>query len=529
MIPMVFCASFMPCETPIAAAETSCALPKKKFTNGVRPNRRSQPLRLPNQANSASKAPITTMPSTKPATGDATIGTSTFGINPPPRHQWFGSVAQMIAWKLPSEAANAAPHKPPISACDDDEGKPNHHVIRFQMIAPSSAQISTSPPTCSTPASIRPVAIVIATAEPSNAPPRLVAAASNTAWPGVKTLVATTVAMELAVSWKPLMYVNANAITMTAVRRPRLMQRPVSRRQDHLRIFQLRFPAPSSEGGSGCSRSERPRGLWRHARTARSRSLSRVLQHRFPAPLSEGGGGCSRSERPRGLWRHPRTARSRSLSRVLQHDRINHVAHVAATVDGLFQQLEQVLRKHRPDRGVAAEILGAVRVQQQPVGFRFDRLQAILQLAHAADVHAVAQLAHHLDHRFGRTHQQARARSEIDAFHALGHDHVALGELLDGLGDAVQRRGHRFDVLAVQRSHEGVDQRLADLRRQLLLAAPRGAETVQQHRFAMRLQQALQGLGAVAGRAGAGFQQGIEPIPLPEHGLQRKHGDRSVC
>jgi hypothetical protein len=46
---------------------------------------------------------------------------------------------------------------------------------------------------------------VTATAVPHNAPRRFVVAASSTAWPGVITLVATTVAMELAVSWKPLM------------------------------------------------------------------------------------------------------------------------------------------------------------------------------------------------------------------------------------------------------------------------------------------------------------------------------------
>ena len=43
-------------------------------------------------------------------------------------------------------------------------------------------------------------AIVVATAVPMKAPPRLVTAASMTAWRGDNTLVATTVAMELAVS-----------------------------------------------------------------------------------------------------------------------------------------------------------------------------------------------------------------------------------------------------------------------------------------------------------------------------------------
>ena len=34
--------------------------------------------------------------------------------------------------------ASAAPAKPPISACDDDDGRPHHHVSRFHTIAPSS-------------------------------------------------------------------------------------------------------------------------------------------------------------------------------------------------------------------------------------------------------------------------------------------------------------------------------------------------------------------------------------------------------
>ena len=63
--------------------------------------------------------------------------------------------------------------------------------------------------------STRPEAMVLATAVPHSAPSRLVAAASTTAWRGVSTLVETTVAMELAVSWKPLMYSNTSATRMT--------------------------------------------------------------------------------------------------------------------------------------------------------------------------------------------------------------------------------------------------------------------------------------------------------------------------
>ena len=41
-------------------------------------------------------------------------------------------------------------------------------------------------------------------------------AASRTACPGLSTLVATTVAIEFAVSWNPLMYSKASAISTTA-------------------------------------------------------------------------------------------------------------------------------------------------------------------------------------------------------------------------------------------------------------------------------------------------------------------------
>ncbi len=57
--------------------------------------------------------------------------------------------------------------------------------------------------------------MVLATAVPHSAPIRLVVAARATACRGVSTLVATTVAMELAVSWKPLMYSKTSAMRTT--------------------------------------------------------------------------------------------------------------------------------------------------------------------------------------------------------------------------------------------------------------------------------------------------------------------------
>src|SRR5436305_1855041 len=57
--------------------------------------------------------------------------------------------------------------------------------------------------------------MVTATAVPQSAPMRFVQAAITTACRGVSTLVATTVAIALAVSWKPLMYSNTSAIRIT--------------------------------------------------------------------------------------------------------------------------------------------------------------------------------------------------------------------------------------------------------------------------------------------------------------------------
>src|SRR5208283_3000862 len=157
---------------------------------------------------------MTRNPKTKPKTGDKIIGTMTFQISPVPSHQCFVlGTDQMRMFQLLCAAARHAPHNPPTRACDELDGIPNHQVKRFQRMAAIRAQIRTSD--VATFGSTRPEAIVLATALPMKAPTRLVTAASATACRGVSTLVATTVAMELAVSWKPLMYSNTNATKMT--------------------------------------------------------------------------------------------------------------------------------------------------------------------------------------------------------------------------------------------------------------------------------------------------------------------------
>src|SRR5690606_17598864 len=128
----------------------------------------------------------------------------------PPR-----SCDQINAFQSLCAADSAAPQRPPISACEDEDGRPSHQVIRFQVMPPASAHSSTCAVTLTTSASTSPEEMVLATAVPMKAPIRFMVAARITAWPGDSTLVATTVAIELAVSWNPLMNSKTRAVTTT--------------------------------------------------------------------------------------------------------------------------------------------------------------------------------------------------------------------------------------------------------------------------------------------------------------------------
>src|SRR5262245_51749985 len=100
--------------------------------------------------------------------------------------------------------ATAAPAYPPMRACDELVGRPKYHVMRSQAIAPVRPANTTAKVTTFT--SIIPAPIVVATAVPNpNAATKLKNAAHATALPGESTRVDTTVAIELAASWKPLM------------------------------------------------------------------------------------------------------------------------------------------------------------------------------------------------------------------------------------------------------------------------------------------------------------------------------------
>lgn len=94
------------------------------------------------------------------------MGKITLFNKPLPCHQCSAGMDQMIACPFPPAAAKAAPQRPPTSACEELDGNPHHQVIRSHAVAPSKAQIRRSGVTTTTPASINPEEIVLATAVP---------------------------------------------------------------------------------------------------------------------------------------------------------------------------------------------------------------------------------------------------------------------------------------------------------------------------------------------------------------------------
>src|SRR3954470_17525475 len=110
---------------------------------------------------------------------------------------WFHFVPQVIAASPP--LARPEPAIAPMRACEELEGMPNHQVIRFQAMAPSSAakiRLASSSLT-----SMKPLPTAFATAVPVvNAAMKLKTAAHKTALSGESTRVPTIAAIELAES-----------------------------------------------------------------------------------------------------------------------------------------------------------------------------------------------------------------------------------------------------------------------------------------------------------------------------------------
>ena len=95
-------------------------------------------------------------------------------------------------------AAIIAPTTPPISACEELEGRPKYHVARFHVLAPIRPAKTIG--IVIAPALTMPVPIVAATLSEMNAPAKFKIAASVTATRGERARVEIEVATTLAVS-----------------------------------------------------------------------------------------------------------------------------------------------------------------------------------------------------------------------------------------------------------------------------------------------------------------------------------------
>src|SRR5690606_11723166 len=321
----------------------SCALPKNALTQRGRASCDStRPPNRPSPAMSPYNNAMISTPRAKPAMGELIIGTSTFHNRPPLRLQLPRSWDQISAFQSLCAAASAAPHRPPIRACEDEDGRPSHQVIRFQLMPPSSAHSSTCEVTFTTSVSTSPEAMVLATAVPMNAPIRFIVAASITAEPGDSTLVATTVAIELAVSWKPLMNSNTSAASTTTSTRVSI--------------------GPASA--------------------------------------------------------------------VLQRDFVGNHAGLAAAVDRLLEDLEELLEQEHFGRVQFPRVDVAVQFEYQAIGFVLDHPQLVAEPLHRVQAQ-LGQLPHHFHHHGGGLFQHRRARGEVDPVQPVVRQRVAVGEALD--------------------------------------------------------------------------------------------------
>jgi hypothetical protein len=106
--------------------------------------------------------------------------------------------------ELIPELETAAPTRPPTRVCDELDGSPHHQVNRFHVIAATSAAAMTV--RFITSGLIIPFPMVVATLRGKTAnATKLKTDAKTTAEKGDNTFVETTVAIELAESWNPLM------------------------------------------------------------------------------------------------------------------------------------------------------------------------------------------------------------------------------------------------------------------------------------------------------------------------------------
>src|SRR5581483_3856796 len=192
--PIVFCASFAPWLNATHVPDTSWPSRKPRLATPGVSQAKTQKI-----ASSRRNAPT-----------NASAGATTAGITT----RW---ASPCQSTPLDPDWTSAAPTRPPINACDELDGSPNHQVRRFQTIAPTSAASTVF--VVASPLSMIPLPTVFATAVVANAPARLAAEAISTASRGDNARVETDVATAFAVSWKPFVKSKPSATTTTTTSR----------------------------------------------------------------------------------------------------------------------------------------------------------------------------------------------------------------------------------------------------------------------------------------------------------------------
>src|SRR5512132_2741037 len=185
MMPMVFWASLPPWPRLKAAAETS-------WRRRNRPSTFAGVLRR----NSHRLASMSRNPSAIPNSGDRKMNRIVF--------------CRLAAFRtLKPALATPAAGNPPMIACEEEVGSPSHQVKRFQAMAPVSPANTTASLTTAG-STVLPTVLATLVWNTKKAA-KLKVAAQMTAIRGVSTRVETTVAIELAASWKPLVKSNTSA------------------------------------------------------------------------------------------------------------------------------------------------------------------------------------------------------------------------------------------------------------------------------------------------------------------------------
>src|SRR5215216_4648837 len=191
MMPIVFWASLPPWPRLKAAAETSWRRRNRLSTRAGVDRRKSHRL-----------ASMSRKPRAIPNSGDRTMNRMVF--------------SRLAALRtLKPALATPAPAKPPMRACDEEVGRPSHQVRKFQLTAPMSPAKTTASLTTSG-STVLPTVLATCVWKTRKAM-KLNRAAQTTAIRGVSTRVETTVAIELAASWKPLVKSNTSASTTMAM------------------------------------------------------------------------------------------------------------------------------------------------------------------------------------------------------------------------------------------------------------------------------------------------------------------------